>query len=134
MFWRSGQAQGTTIPERPLAKESVWPGDDATGDARRRATAGGTRDGVDDDGGAAVAEDGMLIGAEGDIRRDRADVSGSVGPNNQREIRDIAGGMTAMGVLSTLEMGARRFEVGRLTNAMLVDMNGMLAWGKVFDV
>jgi hypothetical protein len=55
---------------------SVCFGDDAAGNARRRATAGTTGDGVDHDGGAAVAEDGMLIGAERDVWRDGADMRG----------------------------------------------------------
>jgi hypothetical protein len=54
-------------------------GNYATGNAGRGAATGGAGYGVNDDGGSAVAEDGMIIRAEGNVGSDGADVGSAVG-------------------------------------------------------
>src|SRR5258707_8689149 len=73
----------------------------------RRSGAGSpAREGVKDDGGPAVAENGMLVRAEGDIGSNYRRVARSVGGHDQRKVRDISGGHTrVVGVAgSAIEM------------------------------
>src|SRR6266436_2364101 len=100
-------------------------GDDAAGDARRR---GARRSGchrVNDDGGAPVAEYGVIIAAERDIRRDDGGVRGSIRTYDQREIGDVAGWRPAVAHVHA-EMRPSRFEVRRLTLGHLVDVQRMV--------
>lgn len=52
--------------------------DDTAGDARRRATGRSTSDGVNDDGGAAIAKDGMIVAAHGHIGGDDGGASSAI--------------------------------------------------------
>src|SRR5260370_37242031 len=61
-------------------------------DTRRSGAGGSTSDGVNDDGGPAVAENGMLVRAEGDIGSNYRRVAGSISSHDQRKVRNISGG------------------------------------------
>src|SRR5260370_38165344 len=76
-------------------------GDDTTGDARRSTGAGPARNGVNDNRGPSIAEHPVFVRPESDIRRDGADVGGAVCADDQRNVRDIPGSHTFMGVSPT---------------------------------
>ncbi len=80
-------------------------GDDAAGDARRGGAAGAARNRVNDDGGAAIAEDRMFIRAESHIRGGGAGMGRAVCGHNQGEVWDVAGRETLMRVPRSIEMG-----------------------------
>src|ERR1700719_1693106 len=110
--------------------------DHATGDARRSGAGTSARDGVNDDRGAPVAENGMLVSTQRDIGRNHCRVASSVGCHNQRKIRNassrqprvfgMAGGAT--------EVRASRLEVRRFTFRVLVNMQRVLARRQALDV
>ena len=56
--------------------------------------------------------------------------------DDQRKIRDVAGGYGAVLVigLRTTEVWPRGFEIGWVAFAYLMDVNGMLARGQILDV
>lgn len=116
---------------RPGWWSSVWFGNYAAGYAGGRSAAGGY--GVDDDGGAAVAEDRVIIGAERDVWRDCGDLGSAVRGNNQRKIRNVSSRMAAVGVVFGVEVRARGFEIGWIAFRILMDVNGMFAGRKIFD-
>lgn len=91
---------------------------------------------MDDDRGAAIAKDGMIVVAECYVRSDYRNVGGAVGGDNEREIRDVSRGRTVMMMLGAagVEMGASRLEVWRIAQSDLVNVDGMLAGRKIFDV
>src|SRR5260370_42282398 len=110
---------------------------DATeGDRGRRGAGSPARDRVNDDGGPAVAENGMVGRAEGDIGSNYRRVARSVGGHNQRKVRDISGGHTrVIGVAgSAIEMRTSGFEVRGLALGVLMDVQGMLARRQALDV
>ena len=45
---------------------------------------------MDDHGGPAIAEDGMIVGAERDVRGDDGGMCRAVSRHDQRKIRDVA--------------------------------------------
>ena len=67
-------------------------GDDGAGDARRRGAGRFAGDGMNHHGGAAVAENGVAIGAQSYIGSYNGGVSGAVGADDEREIWNITGG------------------------------------------
>jgi hypothetical protein len=89
---------------------------------------------VNDESSSTIAEDGMVIRADSDIRRDGADVSRAVRTDDQGKIWNVPGGMAAVGMAGCVEMRASGFEVGRLAFSELVNVNGMLARRKILDV
>lgn len=89
---------------------------------------------MDDDGGAAVTEDGVIIGAQRDVWRDRSDVGGAVCGNNQGKIGNVSGRMAAVCVVFGIEVRARGFKIGRIAFRILMDVNGVFAGRKIFDV
>src|SRR6266478_2006353 len=105
-------------------------------DARRSGAGSSTGDGVNNDGGPAVAEDRMLVGTESDIGSNYRRVAGSVGGHDQGKVRNISGGHAHMvGVAGgAVEMRARGLEVRCFTLRVLMDVKGMLARGQALDV
>src|SRR5258707_15791864 len=94
----------------------------------RRSGAGSpARDGVNDDCGPAVAENGMLVRAEGDIGSNYRRVARSVGGHDQRKLRDISAGHTrVVGVGGTaIEMRTSGFAGRGLALGVLMDVQGM---------
>ena len=112
--------------------------DDGAGDTRRRGAAGLGGYGVDNHRGAAVAEDGVGVVAERDMRSDDRGVSGAVGTDDQRKVGDVARGKTASvivaGAAVGIEVRTGRLEVGPFAFGELVDVEGVFAGRKVFDV
>src|SRR5258708_33702519 len=106
------------------------------GDPRRRGAESPAREGVNEEGGPAVAENGMLVRAEGDIGSNYRRVARSVGGHDQRKVRDISGGHTrVVGVAgSAIEMRTSGFEVRGLAFGVLMDVQGMLARRQALDV
>jgi len=113
-------------------------GDDSAGDPRRRGAAGFGSDSVDDHRGTAVAEDGVAVVAERDVRSNDGRVSGAVGADDQREVRDVACGKAAGGVIVVaavgIEMRTGGLEVRAFALGELVDVEGVFAGRKIFDV
>jgi hypothetical protein len=111
--------------------------DYAAGDARRRAAAGFGCYSVNHNGSAAIAEDGVLIGAEAYIRGHGGYVRGTVRADDQRKIRNISGGRhSGHGVIMAASFKVRTggFEIRRIAFANLVNVNGMLARRKALDI
>src|SRR5216683_7444119 len=110
---------------------------DYTASNTRRSGAGGsTSDGVNDDGGPAVAENGMLVSAEGNIGSDHRRVAGSISSHDQRKVRNISGGHAhVVGVAGgAVEVRACGLEVRCLALGVLMDVQGMLARRQALDV
>src|SRR5260370_14019950 len=81
---------------------------DYTASNTRRSGAGGsTSDGVNDDGGPAVAENGMLVSAEGNIGSDHRRVAGSISSHDQRKVRNISGGHAQVAAVAAGAVPAR---------------------------
>ena len=112
------------------------PDDDTAGDAGRSVGAGATSNSVYHDGGAAIAEHGMVIVAECDVWSYDRHVGGAGGVNYQRKIRDVAGWGRLVIVLSSarIEVWAGGFEVRRIALCDLMYVNGMLARRQVLDI
>jgi hypothetical protein len=108
-------------------------GDDAAGDAGRRGARCTSCDGVNDDGGASVAENRVIVAAECDIRCNHGGVRGSIGTYDQREIWDVAGRRPAVAHVHA-EMRPGRFEVRRFALGYLVNVQRMIAGRKTLDV
>jgi len=94
---RRGQSGDRAARTRNNSKTAFAPdlfrlGDHAAGDARWSTAAGAASHGVNDNGGSAVAEDGVFVRAESYIWRHRAGVGLAVSRDDQRKIRNIAGG------------------------------------------
>ena len=110
--------------------------DDSAGNARggRGTSAFGYR--MNDDRGSSIAEDGVIVVAESHIRRDNGNVRGAVGSDDQRKIRDVAGGRPVVVVRTTagVEMRARGSEARRIALGDLMDVNGVFAGREIFDV
>jgi hypothetical protein len=94
------------------AQESVRGGvellrasDGAAGDTWRSASGGGIGDSVNDESSCTVAEDGMVIGAERDIRRDDAD-------DELVNVNGMLAGRKILDVQSDLDAGGGRRERG----------------------
>lgn len=102
--------------------------DYAAGDAGRGAAARG--DGVNDDGSAAIAEDGVVIVPHGDVGSDGGDVGGAILTHNEIEIGDVTG-HGAVHVFTThgIEMRAGAREIRGIAGRMLVNVDGVLARG-----
>jgi hypothetical protein len=111
--------------------------DYAAGDARRRAAAGFGCYSVNHDGSAAIAEDGVFIGAKAYVWRHGGYVRGAISPDNQRKIRNISSRChSGHGVIMTASFEVRTggFEIRRIAFANLVDVDGMLAGGEALDI
>jgi hypothetical protein len=94
--------------------------------------------GVDDDAGAAVAEQGMAIGAfVGDVFVHEAEFGLAFGVDG--EVVHVAGVM-AFGILQSvlfgvgIEVRAGGFEVGGFALGILVNVNGVFAGRKIMEV
>jgi len=64
-------------------------------------------------------------------------VSGAVGADDQREVRNVSRGETAGVIVARairIEVWARRFEVGPIALCELVDVQGVFAGRKILDV
>jgi len=90
---------------------------------------------VNDDGGAAVGEDGIFVGAESDIGSDSGGVSCAIRGDNESEVGDVTRGHAHgfVGVAAS-EMRTGGFEIGRLALGNLMDVDGMFTRRKIFDV
>src|ERR1700693_3492063 len=121
-------------PTTPLLKYTPAPprwmmalfglADYAASDARRSGAGSSAGDSVNDDGGPAVAENRMLVRAEGDIGSNYRRVAGSIGSHDQGKVRNISGGHThVVGVAGgAVEMRAGGLEVRRFTLRVLMDV------------
>lgn len=114
----------------------LWPSDDAAGNTRRSGRSAAFRHRVDYDCSSAIAEDGVVIIAESDVWRDYGNVGGTIGGDDERKIRDVAGGGGVVMVFSAagIEVRSRGLEVWRIAFCDLMDMNGVFAWRQIFDV
>lgn len=115
---------------------SLWPSDDAAGNTRGSGRSAAFRHRVDHDRGTSITEDGVVIVAQSDIWRDDGNVGGAIGGNDERKIRDVAGGGCVVVVFSAagIEVRSRGLEVWRFAFCDLMDMDGMFAWRKILDV
>src|SRR5208283_641963 len=105
--WYGGPHRATC---KNLQQESlVRLGDDATGDARRSSAARGPRDGMNH-------------------------VSRAIGGDDQRKIGNIAGRMVAMRMAFSGKVIAGGFEVRRLAQRVLMDVDRMLTGRKILGV
>lgn len=93
--------------------------------------------GVNDHGGATIAEDRVVVVTERDIRVRHRCLGRSV--RSHREILHIAS-MSAVRVLQSvllaigIEVPASRLEIGRITFRVLMDVNGVLARRQTFQI
>src|SRR4029077_20960719 len=98
-----------------FAPELFLLGDDAAGDARRSTCASAASNGVNDDGGSAIAEDGVSICAESYVWSDGAGVGGAICGDDQRKVRNVASwrthGDSFVGVAATAKMGTGGFKI-----------------------
>jgi hypothetical protein len=103
--------------------------DDAASDAGRSGAGRSARDGVNDDSGAAVAENGMLVRTERNIWRNYYCVTGSISCDNQRKIGNVSSCQTGVFAVTggAIEVRASRLKVGRFTLRVLVDVQRVLA-------
>src|SRR6202048_40354 len=96
-------------------------------DARRSGAGSFTCHCVNHDGGAAIAENGMLVSAHGDIGRHDHRVAGSVGADDERKGRNVSGwaprGVRMSG--SAGKVRASRLEVRGLALGVLMDVQGV---------
>src|SRR5215469_686884 len=84
-----GSSGGWAVPEGSGTKVVSRFSNDAAGNARWRTTVHLTRGGVDDDCGAASAEHGIFVDAQGDVGRDGGNVRFAVFVDRQNEIRNV---------------------------------------------
>jgi len=136
---RVGARDGAPVAESvraPLPGVSLGFGDDPAGDSRGGGCSCATGYRVDNDRGSAIAEDGMVIVAEGYVGRDHGNVGGAIGGDDERKIRDVAGGGCVMAVLGAagIEVRASALEVRRIALRDLVNVDGVFARRKIFDV
>lgn len=89
---------------------------------------------MDDDRRPTIAEHRMIVVAECNVRRDRRDMRRSVRRHNQRKIGNVPGGMTSVRMAARIEMRTRRLKVGCFAFGKLVNVDGVLAWRKIFDI
>lgn len=93
--------------------------------------------GVDDDGGAAVAEDRVGTVAESDVFVLQAQVGFATRIDG--EVLHVAG-MVAFGIIQSvllgfgIEMRTGGFEIGGIALGVLMKVDGMLAEGKIVKV
>jgi hypothetical protein len=91
---------------------------------------------VNDQGGAAVGEDRVALGAERDARRDDGDVRGSVGAHCQNKIRNISGRHAHVIVFAArcVEVRSRGLEIRRIAFREFVDVHEMGSGRQVLDI
>ena len=89
---------------------------------------------MNDNSGAPITEDGVVVAAESDVGGHNRGVRGTVRSDDQGEIGNVAGGQAAMVGVSGTEVRPCGFEIGRFALCDLMNVEGMLAWWKVFDV
>ena len=113
-------------------------GDDGAGNARWRGAGRFGGDGVDDHGGAAVAENGVSVGAQRNVGSDDGGMSGAVGADDQRKVGDVARGEAAGGVIVVgaigIEVRTGGLEVWTVALGELMDVERMFAGREIFDV
>ena len=104
-------------------------GDDGASDARRRRARCFAGDGMNHHGGSAVAENGVVVSPESDVRSHNRGVSGAVGAHDQREIGNITGGQRAVFVPGAIGIEVRTggLEVGTIAFGELVDVKRVFA-------
>jgi hypothetical protein len=112
--------------------------DDGAGDTRRGGAAGLGGYSVNHHGGATVAENGVGVVTERDMRSDDSGVSGAVGGDDQRKVGNVARREAARVFMASatigIEMRTGGLEVGSFAFCNLVDVQGVFAGGKAFDV
>src|ERR1700730_2577167 len=96
-------------------------------DARRSGAGSSICHCVDHDGGAAVAENGMLVSAHGDIGRNDRRVAGSVSADDERKVRNVSSRQTRVVSMSGSagKVRASRLEVRGLALGVLMDVQGV---------
>ena len=92
-----------------------------------------TRGGVDDDCGAASAEHGIFVDAQGDLGRDGGNVRFAVFVDRQNEIRNVPSGHRMI-MSCAFKVRSRRLEIGGLALAALMEMDGMFAGRQIDNV
>src|SRR5271163_3360242 len=118
---------------RPSPRTLFGFGDYAAGDACRSAW-GAAFGGVNDQSGAAVAEDGVIFAAHGYVGGDDGDVRGVVCADDEEKIGDVAGGHALVAVACGIEVRTGALKIRRVAFGNLVDVHGVLAWRKILDV
>ena len=113
--------------------------DHGAGDARRRGAAGsGGGHGVNNHCGASIAENGVSIVAERDVRSDDGGVSSAIGPDDQRKVGNVAcrktAGVIMAGAAVGIEVWASGLEVGPFAFGELVDVERVFTGRKVLYV
>src|SRR5450755_46909 len=111
----------------------AWPADYAAGDARG-ATGSTAFGSVDYQSRAAVAEYGMFVAAHGYVGGNYRDVRGVIRADDQEEIGDVAGHLAFVVMASGIEVRAGGFELWRVAFGDLMDVHGVFAGRKIFDV
>lgn len=110
-------------------------GDDAASDAWRRTARRSAGDRVNDDGRAAVAEDGMVVAAQSHVRSNHGGMSCAIRCHDQRKIRNVSQRKRgAVLWVRTAKVRPRRLEVRCFALPDLVDVQRMLAGWQVLDV
>jgi len=90
---------------------------------------------VDDNGGSAVAEDGVVVRAQSHIRRDSACVCRSIGADDEGKIRYVAGRKTGVRMFrAAVKVRSCRLEIGRLALGEFMNVDGMFSRREIFDV
>jgi len=84
---------------------------------------------MDHQRGPAIAENRMLVGTQGDVRRNHGNLCRSVGADHQCEIRYVAGRCSVDMLMSgrgSGKMRASRLEIWWFAFRYLVNVDGML--------
>jgi hypothetical protein len=136
----TGQGKRKAAP----TKRAIWGnglvfGDYRAGDSGWRARGNFLGYGVDHQGGAAVGEDGVALGAEGHAGCDHGDVSGAIRVYGQNKIRDVSRRHAHVIVFAVIhadgiEVRARGLEVGRIAFRKLVDVHKVRPGRQALDI
>lgn len=110
--------------------------DDSAGNARGSCGTSPFGYRMNDDRGASIAEDGVIVVAESYVGRDNGNVRSAVGSDDQGKIRDVAGGRPVVMVRATagIEVGTCGSEARRVAFCDLMDVNGVFAGREILDV
>ena len=124
------------LSRAPVPSVALRLADDSAGDPCRRGCTSATCYCVNYDRCSSIAENGVIVGAEGYVRRDYRNVRGAICADNQRKIRDIASWGAVVVVFSAawIKVRACGFKVGWVTRRNLMNVNGMLTRRKILDV
>ena len=109
--------------------------DYAAGDACRSRGCRSIGNGVNNDRSPPIAEHGIVTTPESDVRSHNANMRRVIRGDYQRKIRDVPGRCAVFVTRAgRTKVRTRGFEIGCVTFAYLMDMNGMLAGRQILDV